>query len=96
MPLFFTEIFGDKLSDSYIRDIYKIFRMNLVEDPVNILEPELADLGLSSSNALDKGASFWNPTTRVGRPTDVAHESAPDHILKNYRGWRRYEHKVII
>ena len=32
---------------------------------------------------MDKGASLWNPSSRVGRPTDVTHGSAPDHIKKN-------------
>ena len=54
--------------------------MNLAADPINIPAPQLFDLGLSTINALDKSASLWTPTTRVGRPTDVAHGSAPDHI----------------
>ena len=38
------------------------------------------DLGVSTIGTLDKGASLWNRTTRVGRPTDVFHWSVPDHI----------------
>ena len=55
--------------------------MNLVEDPVNIPSPQFMDLGLYTINAMDKGASIWTPATIIGRPTDVAHGSAPDQIF---------------
>ena len=56
--------------------------MNLAADPVNIPAPQFLNLGLSTINALDKEAILWTPTTIVGRPTDVAHGSAPDHIFE--------------
>ena len=75
----FTEVIYDKLTDSSIRDLYTRCQMNLTEYSVNIPEPQFVDLGLSTINALDKGASIWTPTTRFGRPTYVNHCSAPDH-----------------
>ena len=56
--------------------------MNLAADPVNTPAPKFEDLGISTINALDKDASLWTPATRIGRPTDVAHGSTPDHIFE--------------
>ena len=50
-------------------------------DTVNILAPQLMDLGVYIINKLYKGTSIWTPATRVGRHMDVAHWSAPDHIF---------------
>ena len=33
-------------------------RMNLMVDPINIPEPQLVDLGISTIDAMDKGASI--------------------------------------
>ena len=55
--------------------------MNLAADPINILEPQFMDLGISTIGVLDKGASIFIPNTRVGKPTDVPHWSAPNHIF---------------
>ena len=55
--------------------------MKLAVDAVNISAPQFMDLGVSTIDALDKGASICNPDTRVGRHTYVAHWSDPDHIF---------------
>ena len=81
-PPIFTEVISDKLSDSSIQDLYMHCSLNLAEDPVNIPAPQFVDLGLSTINALDKGASLWTPTTRVGNPTYVAYGSVPYHIFE--------------
>ena len=59
-----------------------IRRMNLAVDPVYIPSPRFVDLGLSTINKLDKGASIWTPAAIVGRLTYVSHCSAPRHILE--------------
>ena len=82
----FTEVLGDKLSDSSIPDIYTSYRMNLASDTVNIPEPQFVDLGLSTINSLDKDTSLWNPTPRFESPIDVIHGSVTDHIFENYGG----------
>ena len=81
-PPIFTELHCEKLSDSSIQDLYTHCQMNLAEDIFNIPAPQFVDLGISTINALDKGFSLWTPATRVGRPTDVAHWSALDHIFR--------------
>ena len=68
-----TDVTSDKLSNSSIWDIYTRRRMNLTVYPVNSVIPQLVNLGISTLDTLDKGASFWTPTTRVGRPTDSSH-----------------------
>ena len=56
--------------------------MNLAADPINILASQLLDLGLLAINTLDKSASLWTPTNRVGTPMDIDHGSAHDHIFE--------------
>ena len=81
VPPIFTEELCEKLSDSFIQDIYMRCWMNLTEDPINISVLQFVDLGLSTMNAMDKGTSIWTPATRVGRPTYVSHWRALDHIF---------------
>ena len=81
VPPIFTEVPCDKLSESSIQDLYTHFLMNLAENPVNIPVPKFFYLELSTIDSLYKCASLWTPSTRVGRPTDVAHWSAPDLIF---------------
>ena len=83
MPPIFAELISDKLSNSSIQDLYTHCRMNLAVDSVNIPAPQFVDLGLLTIKLLYKSASLWTPTNRVGRPTDIAHGSAPDHISEN-------------
>ena len=78
----FTEVIGEKIYDSSSQDLYTRCRMNPAADSDNIPAPQFVDLGLFTINALDTGASLWTPATRVGRPTYVAHGSAPDHIFE--------------
>ena len=55
-----------------------------MSDYLNIPVAQFVDLVLSTINTLDKSASIWIPATRVGRPTDVAHGSAPGHIFEKF------------
>ena len=81
-PPIFTDLLWEKLSYSSIQDIYTHSRMKFAADTVNISAPQLVNLGLSTINTLDTGASIWTPATIFVRPTNVAHWSAPDHILE--------------
>ena len=80
-PPIFTELFCDKISNIYSWDLFTRFWMNPAAYPVNIPAPQFVDLGISTINALDKGASICTPSTRVGRPTDVAHWSSLDRTF---------------
>ena len=80
-PPIFTEVLCEKLSESSNRDIYTLYWLNLLADPVNIPAPQFVDLGISTIDALSKGASLWTPATRVGRSTDATYWIAPDHIF---------------
>ena len=69
----FNEVICDKLFDNSIQKLYMRCCMNLAAYPVNILSPQFVDLGLTITDALDKGASLWTPSTRVEMPKDVTH-----------------------
>ena len=77
----FRKVPGDKLSDSYIRDIYKRCRMNLTSDPSQILTPQLVDLGISTIDALDKVSGLSTPATIIQRPVSGAHWMVHNYIL---------------
>ena len=77
----FAYVLCDKLSDSSIWDIYMRCWINLAADPVNIPSPKFMDLGLSTIDALNKGASIWDPNTMFGRPADISHWSVPDNVF---------------
>ena len=93
-PPIFTEVLVKILYNSSIWDLRTRCWMNLAEYPVNIPAPQFVDLGISTINKLYKGSSILTPDTRVGRPMDVAHRSALDHIFENYSAWRHCERKV--
>ena len=80
LPIF-TDILSDEISNTSIRGLYARIGMHLSADPVNSVAPKFVYLGFSTVDVLDKGAGLWTPATRVGRPMDVAHWSAPDHIF---------------
>ena len=71
----------EELSESSSRDLYTLCRMNLVADPGNIPALQFVDLGLSTMNALDKGASLFTPATKGIMPTNVAHGRAVGHTF---------------
>ena len=82
-PPIFTEVLGDKLSNSSRWYLYTLCRIILAAYSVNIPSPQFMYLGLSTINLLDKGASIFTTATRVGSPMDVAYGIVPDPILKN-------------
>ena len=50
----------------------------------NIVQTETLQfmyLGFSTINTLDESGSLRNPATRIRRPVDGAHWSAPNHIF---------------
>ena len=55
--------------------------MSLASDSVPIKTPQFVYLGLSTNNALDEGSGISTPATRIQRPTDGDHWSAPNHIF---------------
>ena len=52
-----------------------------MEDTVQTQTPQLVDMGISSINALDEGSGDITPATRIQRPVNGAHWSAPNHIF---------------
>ena len=56
--------------------------MHIVIYLVNTVTPRFVYHGFSTFNALDKGAGIWILVTRVRRPSDVAHWSAPDNAVR--------------
>ena len=81
-PPIFTNVPREKLSSSSSLVLHTRCWIKLPSDPINISTPKFVNSGISSINALDKGASIWTPSTIVGRPRDVSHWIAPDQILK--------------
>ena len=102
-PPIFTEVIGDKLSNSYSQDLYTSFKMNLAADPVNIPTPLFVDLGLLKINSIDKGASICTPATKIQRTMNVAHGIVIDHIFvkttavrDNVRENSDYNYKLVL
>ena len=79
-PPILTVVLSDKLSSSYSLDLYERVGMRLTEDPTNSVTLQFVDLGLSTTDTLDKGAGLWTPATRVERQTDVTHWISLEHI----------------
>ena len=61
----FTKLFIEKLYDSSRSDLYEHCRFHLATDPVNSVEPQFVNPGLSAINALNKGAGILTPGTRI-------------------------------
>ena len=55
--------------------------MHLTTDPRNPMAPQFVDHGLSTVNALNKGARIWIPATRIIRLLDVTHWRAVYHYV---------------
>ena len=72
LPIF-TDVLSDKLSNRSIRGLYARVGVHLAADPVQNQTPQFVNFGLSTVDALDKGAGLWTPATRFGRPMDVDH-----------------------
>ena len=56
-------------------------RMNLTEYPIQTQTPQFVNLVFLTINALDEGGRLSTPATRILRPMDGAHWSAPSHIF---------------
>ena len=74
-----TQVFSEKLSNSFRRDLYRRYGVHLTTDPVNPVAPQFINHDLSTSHTLNKGARIWCPATRIRRSPDVTHWSAADH-----------------
>ena len=77
----FSKVMGHKLSDGIRGDLYTRCRMNCVADTVQKQTPQFMFLGLSNINALYESSGLSNTSTRIRRPTDGAHWSAPDPVF---------------
>ena len=71
----------DKLSGGSSGDLYTCCRMNFTADPIQIQTPKFVDLGFSTINALDEVSDRITLSTRILRPIDGAHWSAPNQIF---------------
>ena len=76
-----TEILIDKLSDSFSMDLYARCRVQLETDRIIHVAPQFFTHEISAVDALNKGASIWNPATRVRRSPDVTHWSMVNHAV---------------
>ena len=64
--------------------------------------PYFMHLGILAVNALDEFNTFGNPVTRVRRPTDGFHLSAPGHVygevtvvgISGMRSEQKYSYKT--
>ena len=56
-------------------------RMNFAADPVRTQTQQFMDLGFSTINSLNGSSGLSTPATRIRRPTDGAHWSAPNHFF---------------
>ena len=68
-----------------LQQLQPVYLNALLDEPCGISlqypSTTIRVFGLSIIDAVDKGASLWNPATRVGSPTYVAHWSAPENIF---------------
>ena len=55
--------------------------MNFAGGVVQTQTPQFMDLGLSAIKAFDEISFLGTPVTRIRRPTDGSHWSAPDHVF---------------
>ena len=54
----FSKVIGDKIFESFSRDLYTCCRMNFTADPVQTQTPTFVDLGISTINSLDEGSGI--------------------------------------
>ena len=76
----FSKVFSHKLSDGSSWYLYTRCRMNFVADTVQTQTPQFMDLRFSTINALDENSGLVTPATRIRRPNNGAHWSAPNHV----------------
>ena len=77
----FSKVIGHKISDGSSDDIYSRCRLNFANDPIQTQAPHFMDMGLPTINILNESGVLGNPATKIQRPTDVSHWSAPDHVF---------------
>ena len=78
----FRKVIGSELSHSSRADLYLRCGVYFASNAVRTKAPHLLDLGLPAVNASDEVNIFGAPDTRIIRPTDGFHWSAPDHFLE--------------
>ena len=66
---------SDKLSVSFIQDLYAHCGMHFTTDHVNPVTPKFVDHGLSTTDTIKTGTGIWSPTSRASRSLDVDHWS---------------------
>ena len=77
----FRKVIGHKLSNGSSGDLYLQCRLNFAADPVQTQTPQFIDLRFSSINTLDERSGISTPATRIQRPMDGFHWSAPDFVF---------------
>ena len=55
--------------------------MNFAADTIQTQKTQFMDLGFYSINVLDESSGLSTPNTRIRRPTNGVHWSAPNHVF---------------
>ena len=77
----FSKVIGHKLSDGSRCDLYMRCRINFATDTLQTQTPLFMDVGFLAINTLDESSGLSTPATRIRRPMDGAHWSAPNHVF---------------
>ena len=70
-----------ELSHGSSTDLYSRCPMEFASNVVQTKAPQFVDLGLPAVNISDEFSILGTPVTRIIRPTDGSHWSAPDHVF---------------
>ena len=77
----FSKVIGNKIFNSSSDDLYLRCSMKFARDIIQTQAPQFMDLGLPAINTLYESGVLGTPTTKIQRPTDGSHWSAPDHVF---------------
>ena len=97
----FSKLIDIELSHGYRYNLYLRCQMNFMSDVVQTEAPQFVDLGILAVNRSNEFGVLGTPTTRMRRPSDVSHLSAPDHafgeatafVMRAPRSDRDYSYK---
>ena len=78
----FRKLMGRELYNSLSADIYLHYRVEFTSNAIQTKAPDLVHFVLLAVNTLDESNAFGTPATKVRRPTDGSHWSAPGHVLE--------------
>ena len=77
----FRKVTHCKMSHSSSGNLYSRCWVDFASNAVGTKAPHFVDLGLPYVNTLDEVNILGTPTTRIEKPADISHWSAPDHIF---------------